>query len=105
MNVLLWSTLLHAEPWNPNEGPLVDELISLSDLFICKELESPISTLHIDKLSEFSCLTTDKTFPKTMPLTFNEQSIRDSTSKPPIDSFSDKSSGVVFISTRDFNQF
>lgn len=28
---LLWTTLLYADPWNPNEGPLVDELISLND--------------------------------------------------------------------------
>ena len=64
-----------------------------------------MSTMHIDNLSEFSCLTTDKTFPRTIPFTFSEQSTSDSTSKPPIDSFSDKSSAVVFISTRDFNQF
>ena len=64
-----------------------------------------MSTLHIDNFSESLCLITDKTFPRTTPLTFLEQSISDSTSNPPIDNFSDKSKGVEFISTSDFNQF
>ena len=65
----------------------------------------PISTLHIDNLSELLCFTTDNTFPNTIPLNSDEVSTNDSTSNPPIDSFSDNCSGVVFISTSSFNQF
>ena len=66
--------------------------------------EFPTSTIHIDNFSEFLCLSTDNTLPNIISLTFNEQSIKDSTSKPPMESFSDNSSGVVFISTKSFNQ-
>ena len=60
---------------------------------------------QIESLSDPSCFKTDNTFPKTTPFTFFEQSSNDSTSNPPIDNFSERSSGVEVISTKFFNQF
>ena len=72
---------------------------------ICKFFELPISTWQIESLSDPSCFKTDNTLPKTTPFTFTEQSYNDSTSNPPIDNFSERSSGEEVISTKLFNQF
>ena len=76
----------------------------LAPQIICKFFELPISTSQIDNLSAPSCFKTDKTLPKTTPLTFLEQSSSDSTSNPPIDNFQ-RSSGVVLISTNFSTNF
>jgi len=72
---------------------------------ICKFFELPISTWQIESLSDPSCFKTDNTFPKTTPFIFFEQFSYDSTSNPPIDNFSESSSGVEVISTILFYQF
>jgi len=72
---------------------------------ICKLSELPISTWQIESLSEPPCFKTDNTLPKTTPFTFSEQFSNDSTSNPPIDNFSERSSGVEDISTKFFYQF
>jgi len=64
-----------------------------------------MSTWQIESLSDPSCFKTDNTLPKTTPFSFSDQASNDSTSNPPIDNISERSSGVEVISTNFFNQF